>query len=410
MSWFDDLIRRVSDAVLRDGKEADGTSETAEKILVERRTAAPVFWFIGKTGAGKSSIIATLTGDDRIAVGEGFEPCTRTASFYDFPPEAPLVRFLDTRGLEEAGYDPAEDLAWGQGQAHVIFAVMRVADPAQDCVVEIVRAARRQHANWPVIVAQTALHERYPVGMRHPDDDGFSGTDKDDVSTAIPRELRSALAYQRALFAKLPGPAPLFAPLDFTRPGDGFAPHDFGLDRLRAAISATGQAALANLLGQALDDEGDALHRSCRPLIYGYATAAAGGAALPIPYVDFATIAATNALVLRTLSGRYQVAWTPANLGQFFGAVGMGALAWWGLRYGLQELLKLLPFAGWAAGAALNGAAAFSLTAGIGEAACVWLGHLRRGETAPDEEVQRAFKNGFARKSPAPDVKPEPSA
>ena len=410
MSWFDDLIKRVSDAVLGEGKEAGGTSETAERILIERRSAAPVFWFIGKTGAGKSSIIATLTGDDRIAVGEGFVPCTRRAASYDFPPEAPLVRFLDTRGLEEAGYDPAEDIAWCQGQAHVMFAVMRVADPAQDCVVDIVHAARREHSNWPVIVAQTALHERYPVGMRHPGHDDFSGTEKDDVWTAIPRELRAALAHQRALFAKLPGPAPIFVPLDFTRPVDGYEPQDFGVDRLRGAISATGLAALANLLGQAFDDEGDALHRRCRPLIYAYATAAAGGAAIPVPYADFATIAATNALLLRALSRRYDAAWTTASLGQFFGAIGMGALAWWGVRYGLQELLKLLPFAGWAAGAALNGAAAFSLTAGVGEAACVWLGHIRRGETAPDEEVQRAFKEGFARKPPAQDDKPEPSA
>jgi hypothetical protein len=45
---------------------------------------------------------------------------------------------------------------------------------------------------------------------------------------------------------------------------------------------------------------------------------------------------------------------------------------------------------------ALNAAAAFALTVGIGEAACVWLGYRRRGLTAPTEEVRRAFADGLA--------------
>ena len=71
-----------------------------------RRLNALVVWLLGKTGAGKTAIVAALTGDLRAEVGRGFEPCTWTASFYDVPPEAPLLRFLDTRGLGEASYDP----------------------------------------------------------------------------------------------------------------------------------------------------------------------------------------------------------------------------------------------------------------------------------------------------------------
>jgi hypothetical protein len=41
-------------------------------------------------------------------------------------------------------------------------------------------------------------------------------------------------------------------------------------------------------------------------------------------------------------------------------------------------------------------AAAFSVTVGIGEAACVWLGYRRRGLMAPDSEVRRAFADGLA--------------
>jgi uncharacterized protein (DUF697 family) len=404
MSWFDSLIQSIRANVFgEDPGDGIGSSGAAGDIRSKRQTEAPVIWLLGKTGAGKSAIVATLTGDSRAAVGEGFEPCTKTARLYDFPSDAPQVRFLDTRGLEEAGYDPAEDLAWCEGQAHVVLSVMRVGDPSQDRVLDILRAARSKHPNWPVVVAQTALHECYPDGMKHPESDYFAGTDADDVWTALPHEVRSALAYQRGLFKRFPGDAPTFVPLDFTRPDDGYAPRDFGVDRLLTALSAAGLVAIANLLRQAGKEEGDALRRSCRQLIYAYAGAALGGAAIPLPYVDFATIAATNGMMLRALAGRYGVEWTAANLTQFFGAIGVGALAWWGVRYGVRELLKIVPFIGWAAGAALNGAAAFSLTAAIGEADCVWLGYLSRGEDAPGEEIQRAFREGFMRKPPAQD-------
>jgi hypothetical protein len=50
MSWFDNLTKDVSDAILGEDKESGGSSETAAKILTERRSTALVFWLIGKTG------------------------------------------------------------------------------------------------------------------------------------------------------------------------------------------------------------------------------------------------------------------------------------------------------------------------------------------------------------------------
>jgi hypothetical protein len=48
------------------------------------------------------------------------------------------------------------------------------------------------------------------------------------------------------------------------------------------------------------------------------------------------------------------------------------------------------------AAGALNAAAAFGVTVGIGEAACVWLAYRRRGLMAPDSEVRHAFADGLA--------------
>jgi len=100
--------------------------------------------------------------------------------------------------------------------------------------------------------------------------------------------------------------------------------------------------------------------------------------------------------MLRALATRYGVTWTPSALAKFSGAVGGGALVWWTLRYGFRELLKLIPMFGGVAAGALNAAAAFGITVGIGEAACVWLAYRRRGLAAPDQEVRRAFAEGLA--------------
>ena len=92
-----------------------------EATLTELRdkTPAPVFWLIGKTQSGKTSIIKFLTGADDAAIGSGFRPTTKTTRRYEFPTaDAPLLSFLDTRGLDEPGYDPAADIAALDPLAH----------------------------------------------------------------------------------------------------------------------------------------------------------------------------------------------------------------------------------------------------------------------------------------------------
>jgi uncharacterized protein (DUF697 family) len=112
--------------------------------------------------------------------------------------------------------------------------------------------------------------------------------------------------------------------------------------------------------------------------------------------VGVSGLAGILAIMLRALAIRYALAWTPGAFAQFSGAIGGGALAWWTVRYGLREALKLIPMVGTVAAGVLNAAAAFGVTVGMGEAACVWLGYRRRGLTAPDNEVRRAFADGLA--------------
>src|SRR5262249_15976263 len=78
---------------------------------LREKTPVPVFWLLGKTQSGKTSLIKYLTGADDAEIGHGFRPCTTFSREYQFPTqEAPLLTFLDTRGMDEPGYDPREDL------------------------------------------------------------------------------------------------------------------------------------------------------------------------------------------------------------------------------------------------------------------------------------------------------------
>lgn len=394
MKLLDRLWKAVSDALFSDL----GPSGAAglEKARERARATALVVWLLGKTGSGKTAIVAALTGDPRAEVGQGFEPGTRTAAFYDVPPEAPLLRFLDTRGLGEPNYDPATDMAWCEQQSHLLLVVMQVADPAQHEILSALRKVRRRHRDWPVIVAEAGLHRLYPKGAGHPAGYPYTGGADDEMQASLPHALRQALAHQRRQF-DLPGPPPRFVPIDFTVPEDGFPPQDFGLDMLSRALEEAGCSAFETLHLARAEAESDRIRAKARPLIYGYGAAAAGAGAVPVPIVGVGGLAGVIAIMLRMLATRYQAAWTPRAFAEFSGAVGGGAFSWWMLRYGLCEVLKLVPVVGTLAAGALNAAAAFAVTVAIGEAACVWFVYRRRGLTAPTEEVRRAFADGLAR-------------
>jgi uncharacterized protein (DUF697 family) len=393
VGFLDRLWKTISSVQLSD---RPGFSADQENARERAQAIAPVIWFLGKTGAGKTAIVAALTGDPYAEAGEGFEPCTRTAAFYDVPPEVPLLRFLDTRGLGEANYDPAKDIAWCEGQSHLLLVVMQVADPVQQTVLDVLRAARRRHPDWPVVAAQTGLHRLYPFGAGHPTPYPYTGGPHDEAHTALSHPLRQALAHQRRLFEGLPGPPPHFVPIDFTVPEDGLPPHDYGIEMLWRALEEAGPRAFEALHFARADAESDSIRANVRPLIYGYGAAAAGAGAVPIPLVGVGGLAGILALTLRSLATRYEVTWTNSAFAEFSGAVGGGALVWWALRYGFRELLKLIPMFGSLAAGTLNAAAAFGVIVGIGEAACVWLAYRRRGLSAPDIEVRRAFADGLA--------------
>lgn len=108
-----------------------------------QRDHLPTLWLLGKTGAGKSSFIQAVTGLSSVEVGNGFEPCTMTAQAYEFPQDKPIMSFLDTRGLGEADYDPAQDLKEIGESGNAIVVVMKADEPEQSAVLKALKQIKK---------------------------------------------------------------------------------------------------------------------------------------------------------------------------------------------------------------------------------------------------------------------------
>ena len=376
-SWKDLFAPKIPEAEL---------DQRLQQIRAE--LPQPVIWLLGKTQSGKTSIIRGLTGSTRAEIGNGFRPCTRTAQLYAFPSDDDcLIRFLDTRGLGEAGYDPAEDLAYCQAQSHLLLVVVKSLDHALQPLLEPLKQIRRAAPQWPVIVAQTSLHEGYAtLGASHLDPYPWGTKPLPD---AVPNELSRSLTVQRQVIQTV-APAAQFVPLDFTLPEDGFTPENYGLEALWSAIEIALPLGLRGMLetSDALREPyRDACFHTAQAHLVSYSLAAGGAAAIPAPMVDLPLVLAIQGKMFHSLASIYGQRLTPQLLGELGGALGMGFLA----RLGGRELAKFVPGVG-AAAAAMSTAIS---TYGLGYALCHYFARVHEGDLPDSAAIRELYQQGL---------------
>ncbi|MBI3245948.1 MAG: DUF697 domain-containing protein [Deltaproteobacteria bacterium] len=348
----------------------------------------PVLWLFGKVQSGKTSIVRALTGAERAQIGDGFRPCTRTAARYEFPnADFPLAVFLDTRGVGEAGYDPQEDLAAFQAQAHLILVVVKAMDMALEQVLIALKHLLRANPTWPVVVAQTTLHEGYPATLRdHLMPYSFAGQ---SIPDSVPRDLTRALLFQRQLFAGLSVKS--FVPLDFTLPEDGFSEPFYGREALLQAVAEAHPHTVYAMLRQLPEftRELKTLHfRRAQPHILAYATAAAVVAAAPLPLADLPVISALQLKMLHTVASLYRQPLGVKTFLELISTVGLGML----FRQGARSLLKVVPGFGHALSSLYAGAATYAL----GCALCFYYQVVFDGHVPTPERLKTFYEEKFA--------------
>jgi uncharacterized protein (DUF697 family) len=397
LSMLSDLLtglrRTIRGAAADKNPESDAGNAVLDEALRRARAAQPppVVWLLGKTQSGKTSIIRSLTGSPDAEIGNGFQSCTRTARFYDHPTDAPVVRFLDTQGLGEVDYDPAEDLAFCESQAQLVIAVIKASDGLQGAVFDVLRAVRRRRPDWPVIVAQTCLHEVYPPGFEHVLPYPF---DKPGWETRVPPDLARALLFQRDQLGSLTGSRPIiWVPVDLTLPVDDIRPADYGLDALWAAIQR-----VSDSLKERLQDESgqsSPFSRAAHQQIVGYAMASAALGAVPL--VDLAALPALQVKMLHKLGELAGVRWNKRRVAEFSALLGPGIAAGYGLRMAGRSVIKLIPVLGQTGGAAYGAATGAGLTFALGKAARLYLDHAAQGRSVRAEDVRRVFDEALRR-------------
>ena len=368
-------------------------AETKAPIAEQARQLAPVVWLLGKVQSGKTSIVRALTQASDAEIGNGFRACTKTARVFDFPQEAPIIRFLDTRGLGEASYQPDEDIAFCEGRSHLVLAVVRALDMQLEPLLDVLSAVRHRHPDWPVVVAQTTLHDGYDRGGKHVLPYPFAGDDETGFDK-VPETLARALRHQRTLFRDLPGRSALrFVPLDLTHEGDGFAPADYGRDALIESLMSAAPSAVAIALAELPHSSGTS--READAHILGYALAA--GASDAVPVAGVISVPLAQAAMLRKLGQLHGVQWNSRAYTEFAGALGAGVLVRTASSFGLRQLIKLIPVYGQTAGAAAAAVTSFAATYAMGKAASYFLARRRRGVEVKDlaSVYQQALLDAF---------------
>lgn len=367
--------------VVRSLWNSDESPERLDAALEELRKSrpAPTLWLLGKTQSGKSTLVKYLTGADDAAIGTGFRPCTRTSRKYPFPTEeAPLVTFLDTRGIDEPGYDPTEDIAAFEAEAHLIVVTAKITDFAQATVKATLEAIRRVHAGRPVLLVLTCLHE---ATAGHPVPYPFSESDGPEPFSKLIAEHRE---YFKGLVSDI-------AVVDLTKPEEGFADPHYGGEVLKAKMLELLPEAYRTSLGrmaEAMEMLKDLHQQHAGPIIASYASLAATAAAVPVPFVDLVTLPAIQVRMVYHIAKLYGQEMNTARILELTGSLGIGLLA----RQAVREVAKLIPFVGSAVGATL----AWITTYALGRAICLYFEEIHDGHLPRPERLKKLYAEQFA--------------
>jgi uncharacterized protein (DUF697 family)/predicted GTPase len=344
----------------------------------------PCLWLLGKTGSGKTSIVRYLTGAADAEIGRGFRPQTRHSRLFSFPDaDVPVVQFLDTRGLGEAGYDASEDLAQFDAKTHLLIVTVRATDQATEEVVQPLKQIRKANAERPVLLAVTCLHDAY-VGQQHPDPDPFDSSPR-PLPASIGEDLRRCL---QAQYDRFDGLFDRAVPVDLTPADEGFTAAEFGGPRLKTAILDLLPSAYRQTLLQ-MDHLREALleiqQERSLPIILAHSVLAASAAAVPVPWIDLPVVMAIQSHLAHRLARVNQQHLDAAALAHVTVAMG-GRVA---LTMGLRELLKFIPWVGMAA----NAAAAFAFMYASGWVWNWYFLEIRKGHVPDAKELREMYQS-----------------
>jgi uncharacterized protein (DUF697 family) len=353
------IFQRLRRHIITPAKAAERKTSTIPAHL-------PTLWLLGKTGAGKSSLIQVITGRSDVEIGNGFSPCTRNSRSYDFPPEKPLLRFLDTRGLAEADYHADEDIAACARTTSALIVVMKAEESEQSAVIKVLAEIRKSGAIKHLLLVHTGILLLDDTLQRRQ----ATSHNQHQVESVWKQSVKSVA-------------------VDF-----GYADAEtVGVEELRTALADfLPIVALLGIKGSHATAE-ESRFAPLRNDILWYA--AASGSTDAVPLVGLGTVPMIQAKMLHHLAEQYGVLWDKKALADFVAALGAGFGVQYLSKLGIRQLTKLIPVYGQTVGSAAAVVVSFCSTYAIGRAACKYLYHQSNGEAVSEQELKRLYQQAF---------------
>jgi len=327
----------------------------------------PTLWLLGKTGAGKSSLIQEFTKDSAIEIGNGFSPCTKTAKSYDYPLKKPILRFLDTRGLSESGYDPTEDIEVCRNGSHALIIMMKADEVEQSDLVNALRKIREINDIAHLLIVHTNI-----LSVSEKERDQAISYNQRQIEEVFDKEIKSVYVD--------------FAPDDNT---------PIGISELKKAASE-----MLPFLNIIIYNEQHASREEhnfymLRNEIIWYSGSA--GASDALPGVGIISVPAIQGKMLHSMGKHYGVEWDLDTYKEFGGILG-ASFAWkYSVQFAIREGAKFIPVYGQTVGAIAAVAISSASTYAIGRIACKYLYHKSKGEEVSTEELTKLYKSAFSR-------------
>lgn len=337
------------------------SNEKIKKASEVNIEGAPKIMLLGKTGSGKSSLVSEMTGNEDVEIGKGFKPCTMSLSEYAFPSaEKPLLKFIDTRGVGEAGFDHEESIAKDIEQFSPIAMTVIVAkldDPEQDISYKLLKEIPilKNSKKLLLLTGLDLVEEPEKIIEHHKDKLSKFASDFECVAVDF-KSSKGIESLDSCLLDMLP--------------------------------------ILEDLMEKkAHSDQESQNFDKIKNEVLWYAGLAGGSDAIPV--VGAVSVPAIQGKMLYDLATKYELEWDRKLMMEFFSCLGMSFALSYLASFGTRQLSKMVPVLGQTAGSAASAAIGFASTYAIGRVACMYFYHKSRGEAIDGEKLREEYKRVF---------------
>lgn len=367
-----------------DKQVAQMLGELKEIILEARQPRLVLF---GRRGAGKSSFINAVLGEERATVGD-VRAQTGRCRWETIESERNELRILDTRGIGESTR-PVED-SDAETPLDEILQAVRVEQP--DAVLFLCKAsevgARLDEDIAALEALRQAVHKQYQynipvIGLVTKIDELAPGAGS--VNLENPKKKANVDEAVAILQAKLPVGSPVFPTCTYLEFEEGSIAYDrrWGLEPvLQYLLDVLPNSALLQMARAA---QFKAAQKKVAMKLVNLAAGLAGAVGItPIPLADMPFITGIQIAMVTGIgyiSGRRL---DKQSAAEFMAALGVNAGLAWGAREAARMLVRVI-FPG--AGSAVSGAVASAGTMALGRAAVAYFIEMQ-----PIEQVRESLK------------------